>query len=255
MLFERRGPSARDVFRRAGGAMRAQLLEALSPTRCAACERPGALVCERCLNEMPLIDSVCSCTRCGAPFGDLVCTECQGEGLPCGRCLAVATFEGPVPDIIRAYKDGGELRLAGVVAQMLADAASHAQVTAPDRYGGLTSGADGIVFVPATAEAYRRRGFDHMGRVASELSALLGIPVVDALVKHGRADQRLLGRKGRMSGAAGAYEVLFPLAGANVLLIDDVITTGSTIRAAAGALAGAGAARVDALALARVWSS
>ena len=267
--------------------LREVALEALSPTRCASCERPGALVCERCEQGIVRIDPALSCTRCGAPFGSLICTECgpqrgfepesepgadpasagfdvaPGPGAAPGaalrpplamdRCLAAAVFAGPPARIVRAYKDGGERRLAPWIARELLAAALRAEREAPERYGGILSGAAGIVFVPVTAEAYGRRGFDHMELVARELAAAAEKPLVDALVKHGRADQRALGRQGRLSSAGGAYETVLDVAGLDLLLVDDVITTGATVSAAAAALKRAGAGRVDVLAFARVW--
>ena len=248
--------AAPDALRRAA----AFGLEALSPTRCAGCERAGALVCDACLERLTLIDPALSCTRCGAPFGADLCTECapaasDGPRPPaaCDRVLAVAGFDGPVPRIVRAYKDAGERRLAGSIAEMLLDAAEHAELAAPDRYGGLLASADAVAFVPATAEAFRRRGFDHMEAVARALADLSGIPLLDCLAKHGRADQRRLDRAGRLASSAGAYEVVADVRAARLLLVDDVITTGATMEAAAAALKRAGAARVDVLALARVW--
>ena len=255
----------RPVLRPALGAARELLLEALSPTRCASCERPGALICPSCRQAMVRIDPKSSCTRCGAPFGSLVCTECgaqhePGEALRRGRplprmdrCLAATVFKGPPARIVRAYKDAGERRLAPLIAGELLDAAVRAEAEAPERYGGLISGASGIVFVPATAEAYCRRGFDHMELVARALAADADAPLVDALVKHGSADQRALGRQGRFAGARGAFEVVLDVRGARLLLVDDVITTGATASAAAEALKRAGAQHVDVLAFARVW--
>lgn len=274
-------------------------LELLSPTRCAACERPGALVCDECLDALALIDPALCCSRCAAPFGSLLCTECdadQADGAPAssaaaspgaaapgaaspaaaiasppstasapalepasrdpsplGRCLACAAFEGPAPRIVRAYKDAGEQRLSAVIAEMMYDAALHAEDEAPGRYGGLISEAGAIVFVPATAAAFRRRGFDHMEAIASHLGEVSGVPVLDALVKHGSGDQRRLGRRGRLAQAAGLYQVVADVRGERVLLVDDVVTTGATLRAAAAALGNAGARSVDALAFSRVW--
>ncbi len=243
--------------------VREALLEAVSPTRCACCERPGALVCEACLQELAVIDPSLSCMRCGAPYGYLLCTECQagldkegaclpGLNVP-GRSLAALEFESHAASIVRAYKDAGELRLSSWIAAALLDAAEHAEAESPERHGGLLGSADAVVFVPATAEAYRRRGFDHMERIAREFACATGLPLVDALFKHGSADQRKEGRSGRFSAARDAYAVVEDVAGARLLLLDDVMTTGATMGACAEALHAAGAATVDRLALARVW--
>ena len=115
-----------------------EALEALSPTRCAGCERAGALICQDCLAALTLIDPCHSCTRCGAPFGDLLCTECSVEGTSSAmaealdRCLACAVYAHPLPRIIKAYKDAGERRLAPYLAELLYDTALHAQVAAPE---------------------------------------------------------------------------------------------------------------------------
>ena len=145
-----------------------EALETLSPTRCAGCERAGARICHDCLAAVSLFDPRHSCTRCGAPFGDLLCTECSVEGTSSAmaealdRCLACAVYGLPLPCIIKAYMDAGERRLAPYLAELLFDTALHAQGVAPVRYGGGLSGAEAVVFVPATAAAFRRRGFDHM---------------------------------------------------------------------------------------------
>lgn len=244
------------AFRKAGY----WALELASPTRCCGCERPGALVCEGCLDNLTLIDPVHACLHCAAPFGDLLCTECQRDapaapasGNPLDRCLAMATYEGPLPRIIRAYKDAGETRLAQPLAEMLVDTALHAEDVAPERYGGILSGADCLVFVPVTAKAYLRRGFDHMEAIAQNTSALAGVSLCDALAKHSTTDQRELDRSQRQQAQKGAYEVVQPVAGKKILLLDDVITTGATMKSAAAALKAAGAQSVDGLALARVW--
>ena len=136
-----------------------EALEALSPTRCAGCERAGALICQDCLAALALIAPRHSCTRCGAPFGDLLCTECSVEGTSSAmaealdRCLACAVYTHPLPRIINAYKDAGERRLAPYLAELLYDTALHAQVAAPERLGGVLSGADAVALVPATAAA------------------------------------------------------------------------------------------------------
>ena len=243
--------------------------ELLSPTRCVSCERPGVLLCGACREAMVRIDPIQACMRCGAPYGRMLCTECTsaeaGEGIkggagagtnaPFDRCLAAAVFDGPPARIIRAYKDAGERRLASTIADLMYEAALTAEREAPDRYGGILSQVDALTFVPVTAAAYRRRGFDHMELVAQALAERAGVSCCDALAKSGHADQRELAREERLAQSLGVYAVVAPeqVKGARLLLIDDVITTGATMKAAAPALVKAGATHVDVLALARVW--
>lgn len=243
------------------GALAEVLGELLSPTRCASCERPGALICDDCLDAMLWIDPVHACIRCGAPFGDALCTECDGGGVgrhdarpSIDRCLAAAVFDGPPSRIVRAYKDGGERRLSLELARIILLAAHEAERSAPDRYGGILTRADAVTFVPATGAAYRRRGFDHMEEIARPLARSVGIPLIDALVKHGDSDQRALGRDERLERSSSAYGVVEAVDGKRLLLLDDVITTGATMGAAASELKRAGAAHVDGLAFARVWA-
>lgn len=234
-------------------------LELLSPTRCVGCERAGALICSNCLAKIQAIDPTECCTRCAAPFGKLLCTECAREGeaalmaAALDRCLACAVYATPLPRIIKGYKDGGERRLAPLLAELLLDAALHAESVSSDRFGGLLSAKDAVVFVPATAAAYRRRGFDHTEAIALPFCELAGLPLLDALVKSGHADQRSMGRDERRTSASGAYETVEDVRGMHLLLIDDVITTGATMSAASLELKRAGAASVEGLALARVW--
>lgn len=234
---------------------RAAVSELLSPTRCASCERPGELICERCRADMVAIDPAGACVRCGAPFGALLCTECEGVEMLQDRCLAASVFEGPPARIVRAYKDGGERRLAREIAAIVFSAACRAEREEPARFGGLLSRVDAVTFVPVTAAAYQRRGFDHMELVTRAFSELAGIPVADALVKRGYADQRKLTREERSAQAGGVYVVVEPqlMCGKRILLLDDVVTTGATVSAAARALKAAGAVHVDVLAFARVW--
>ena len=232
-------------------------LELLSPTRCVACERPGSLVCDACSARIKTIDPVFACLRCGAPFGSLLCTECQSESSQDDRgannCLAACVFEGVPARIVRAYKDGGERRLAAWIARALFAAACRAQEAVPKRMDAFALDVDAVVFVPATPAAYRRRGFDHMEAVACEFADLIGIPVLDALAKQDAYDQRKLDRGGRLANAEDAYSVVESVAGMRLLLIDDVITTGATMSSCAEVLKRAGAVKIDCLAFARVW--
>ena len=112
---------------------------------------------------------------------------------------------------------------------------------------------DAVCFVPATAAAFARRGFDHMELVARELCRLTGLPLADVLVRRRARDQRELGQAERAANLAGTVEVADDVSGMRLLLLDDVVTTGSTIREASRALLARGACPPTACALARVW--
>ncbi len=131
----------------AGGAERPQLLdfnhiykvlatsilETISPTRCVVCDEPGDVLCARCAASLPFIDLALACSRCGAPYGHALCTECPmpgseaalqhpEEAFPFTRARAALSFEEGAKKVIRTYKDGDELRLDAVIASIICSA-------------------------------------------------------------------------------------------------------------------------------------
>lgn len=228
--------------------------ELLWPTRCVGCDLPGELVCEGCREELPWIAQRWACPNCGAPFGYITCTECDTPWET--RSVVCALGFGGTPSRMVAYlKDAHELRLAGVNAAAIATALDEASAwDAPDgrpRYD--PSRTDVLCFVPATPQAFARRGFDHMELVSRELSSMVGVPVADLLVRESPRDQRELGREERAGNLEGTISVIDDVAGLDVLLADDVVTTGASMREAARALLSRGAHSVTGCALCRVW--
>lgn len=242
----------------AGHAARVALgamLELAYPTRCVGCDEPGTLLCDPCRLGLPWIEQRWACPTCGAPFGWLVCTECGRDwGL---STICACAFTGPAARLVTCYKDEHEHRLAPVIAAAMAtalDEASGVDIPSFSRVPRVDlASVDAIAFVPATAEAYARRGFDHMERVAAALSAETGIPVADVLLRERARDQRELGREDRAVNALGTCRAIEDLSGARLLLADDVVTTGASLREAARALRSRGAEEVTGCAFARVW--
>lgn len=228
--------------------------ELLWPTRCVVCELPGELLCERCRARLPWIEQRFACPVCGAPFGELTCTECKADW-PTRSCVCALPFAGAGARMATALKDGHELRLAPILAAAVATALDEACAW-PAKDGASRydrAAIDALCFVPATHEAYLRRGFDHMELVARELSWLLSLPVADVLVREEGMDQRALGRDERARNLEGTVGLAGDVEDLSLLLVDDVITTGASVCACAKALLEGGAKSVSACALARVW--
>ena len=230
------------------------LAELAYPTRCVACDEPGELICSSCRARLPWIVQRDACPDCGTPHGTLTCTECAHDW-ETRACVCALSSSRETTRLVTCLKDEHELRLAPVIAAAIATALDEAHAW-PARDGSPRfdeQAIDAICFVPATAEAYRRRGFDHMQLVATALSHELELPLSDVLVRASSRDQRELGRHERLANLSGSASVIDDVRGMDLLLVDDVVTTGASMRACASALLARGASSVTAAALVRVW--
>lgn len=219
------------------------LLDLVFPVNCAGCDRPGVPLCDLCLSRVPHIDPATACPACGAPnVGP--CRECGGRRFAFTEARCAALLEPPVSRAVVLLKDACERRYAVPLADLLAGAAA----------GWLAEG-DVLVPVPASPAAVRRRGFDHALDIARALSARTHVPVMRALAARAGADQRALGREQRFENRLHAFTLAavreLP---SRVVLLDDVLTTGATLDAAARVLLAAGVEQVRALAVARSCS-
>jgi ComF family protein len=159
------------------------------------------------------------------------------------RTIALATYEEPLRSVIHKLKYGNGWRLAFPLGAMAA-----ARV-APL----LWSPHPLLTFVPMHRGKRRARGYDHAHKLAEGLARALGLEA-EPLLRRTRATraQSSLSHEGRRANVRGAFEVLRKnLGGEEVILVDDVLTTGYTLCECAAALKAAGAGRVTACVLAR----
>ncbi|MFN4226003.1 MAG: ComF family protein [Hyphomonas sp.] len=192
------------------------------------------------------------CDRCGVPLdyrtGDETwCPACLARPPRWGRARAALVYDEvsrrPVLDLKRSGRRDGLPAFAGWMRQV---------------GGPLIDMADVIVPVPLHYTRLVTRGFNQSGWLAQALGRAAGKPVlVDALVRIRRTpSQAGLARRARRRNVSGAFRVRRGregrIAGAHVLLVDDVLTTGATLSACTRALKRAGARQVDVLVLARV---
>ena len=156
-----------------------------------------------------------------------------------------APFHGVTRDALHAIKYGGEQRLAVPLGRAVAR-----------RWAAVGVGATLVVNVPVHADRAKQRGYDQAELIARVAARDLGLPFLPSL-RRARATiaQFDLDRRDRARNVRGAFAIT-PAAegrivGAWVLLIDDVVTTGSTLAACAAALHDAGALGVSAVTVAR----
>lgn len=221
------------------GRIAAAALDLAFPATCSGCGREGEPLCGRC---RPSLDARLSLPG-GTPIG--LPADIPAPLLQLEWC---APFAGPVRASLHDLKYAGERRLAEPLGRAVAR-----------RWVRVGIGADVVVPVPVHAERERRRGYDQAALIAVVAARELGLPLVRALERvRSTVAQFELGRDERAANVAGAFRVRPApdgpdprVLGAWVLLVDDVVTTGSTLAACAAALEAAGARAVSAIAVAR----
>lgn len=225
----------------------------LSPIVCMSCHKRGHFICENCYTRLPFISPSLACCNCASPYGWLSCTACD-EPWELTQTSSVLELSPLVRRMITDFKDRGELRLAVVIAALLS---SYVMQLLDEDDASARAHAflhpDCVCFVPATASAYRRRGFDHMELVAKNFCAYTRLPFADIALRPQAADQRKLSRTARLANLSGSISILRDCSGLSFLILDDVITTGASIRELASALRARGAREVAALSFARAW--
>lgn len=226
------------------------VLETLWPTRCAACDAPGELLCPDCRLALDYIDACKACPVCGSPFGRVQCCDCSATMLgplgyerpPYTACASALNLDAPSGRVVTLYKDAGDRGLSRVMAGCM-------KACTPPSW---LSDAASVAFVPASPSAYRRRGWDHAETLARAYGEAAGLPVVGLFERPVSKDQRQLTRAERFANMREAVRLLPQAAPPrSLILVDDVYTTGSTLFAATEALRARGTERVYCVTFAR----
>jgi ComF family protein len=251
-----------------------QTLDALAPGRCVACHvrlarvasRSRSPFCLRCELALPWWRGVDGCPRCGErarlrgaahyepdPFpgsGD-ACSGCLSRGSALHVCHALLRYEGAVRRWVPVFKNpsgpfGPSPAVACAIDFLARELALRVRAEVPSRL-------DLLVSVPLHPRRHRRRGFNHADLIARRIASSLGLPWRPGDLERVRETRPQASLQGpdRIENLIGAFRAQRSFdSDCRIGLVDDVLTTGSTLEAAASALLDAGALEVRGLTLA-----
>jgi competence protein ComFC len=218
-------------------------LDLIFPQWCIGCGREGDYICGACRQLLPVITPPI-CPRCGRPQPQgTICSGCSDIPAEIDGIRSPFIFNGVIRKAIHELKYRNLRALVPSLAGLLRDYLVENPVP-----GGV------LVPVPLHQKRWRERGYNQSALLARELSRLSGLPLIaDCLVRHSYAlpQARSAGVNERHKNVANAFTCLDGrLQGKQVLLIDDVSTSGATLNACARALKAGGAVTVWGLVMA-----
>ena len=248
-----------------GRALLQQVIETaltfLYPAQCRACDTPLGLetvpyLCNACWAQMQFIEPPW-CEMCGTPLrsassfdGSEVCDACAKAPPRYGKLRTIAFYEAALREAIHLFKFQKRTGLAKPLIQLML---THL----PDDC--RIEDYDFILPIPIHKKRLRERGFNQSRLLAEGIAKAKGVPMATNIFvrhKNTKAQSSLAGRE-RQENITDAFELRKPDAifGKHLLLIDDVFTTGATIREAVKELWNADPGEIDVLTLARTPSA
>ena len=196
-----------------------RLLQIVAPHPCLECGKVGTILCPSCkydINHEPFL----GCFMCGAPQTSGICTH---HKLPVERSFVVGRRTGSLKGLLDVLKFSRAKEAAKIAAELL-----NYRLPCLPAYTVL-------VPIPTSAAHIRQRGYDQVDLVVRYIAALRGLPIERLLVWTKNTTQHSVNRAQRATQAQDLYK-LAPGAQVNsnhtYLIIDDIITTGATVRAA-----------------------
>jgi ComF family protein len=211
----------------------------LLPPVCVLCGRAGSEghdICHACAAELPWLQN--GCRRCAIPLPqEGICGACLKKPPAFDSAFAAFEYDAPADSLIQGLKFNARLYNARLLGEVMARRLQECGVERPQL----------LIPVPLHARRLRERGFNQALELARPLARTLELPLRPEICRRLRATppQTGLDAKARRRNLKGVFEVK-PIAGiSHVAIVDDVMTTGSTVGAMARALKRAGVARVD----------
>jgi ComF family protein len=234
-------------------AVLGRALDMALPPLCPSCREPVGDhgLCASCWAKLSLIAPP-YCERLGIPFAydpgpGVISMQAIADPPAYHRARAAVRYDEVARTLVHSLKYGDRLDLAPTMGRWMARAGT-----------AILEEADALVPVPLHWRRLWTRRFNQSALLAKAISNESGVPVAEAAIKRVKATAQQVGlsQSERAANVQGAFRVpeqgKAEVAGRNLVLIDDVLTTGATLDACARALLRAGARSVDALTFARV---
>lgn len=219
------------------------ILDLLFPPKCMGCGCWGSWLCDECVSKIRFIEKP-FCFSCGAPLEEWgVCQLCAREPHFLEGIVSVAYFEGPIQKAVHFIKYRGRTAAVSTLARLMASRL----LCSPIR-------ADGIIPVPLHPSRLQERGYNQAALLAASIGKYLGIPLLEGALERTRYTRPQVGLSAqeRRENVRGAFKANpYKVAGKDLIVVDDVCTTGATLEECGFALKEAGARRVWGLTLAR----
>ena len=232
-------------------ALVSQVIDFCYPGRCAACYagvEGSAMLCPACDEELHKLETAAGCTWCGRPIPEVgaPCPHCLGDGIShYDRVLRLGVFAEPLKHLIHQMKYHRQWGLAEDLAERL---------LAQERVKGMLSETDVIVPVPLHRLRQVMRGYNQAEVMATRLARRCRIRIARPVVRlrHTESQTDMTSAQAREENLRDAFGLVNPkrIRGKHVVVVDDVMTTGATLRAVARALRPAKPASLTALVVA-----
>jgi ComF family protein len=221
----------------------------LYPPVCLLCGAPGAGsldLCEACRGSLPRPEWACRACGIGLPAaGGCLCGRCQRRPPRYDAITVPYLYADPTDWLIQRLKFQARLAHARVLGRLLAEAVEASDSARPER----------LIPVPLHPSRLRERGFNQATEIARHTGRVLGIALDTGSVRRPKRTEAQMGlnARARRANVRGVFDVCDAarIQGRHVAVVDDVVTTGSTVEELARVLKRSGAARVDVWALAR----
>jgi ComF family protein len=209
-----------------------KLLEIISPDACFVCQAEGSCLCQNCA-KTALVSKKPSCILCNKLNNDgRTCSSCYAKSRLRGASVSYR-YEGVAKDLIWAMKYQNKRSIARYLATKLM----------PE---------DGVVcFVPSDGKARRRRGYDQAEILAKTYAKINNLSFNNLLLRSKHTKQVGKNRQQRIDNIKDNFVAIVDITGLNIILVDDVITTGATVAECSRVLKLAGARSVRAVAVAK----